>query len=158
MRGRGGDHGVRSAEGAVDFLEAVQESRHSTRADGDVPADLDAAGPQRAGNDLDLFLRYRIFDRQKVGGQELAEAAVDLADGLDGDDAALQAARVDPLLDRDVRLGFELQVARFGVIAVVTREGALDVDGMRGMAFDDVATPPSVRAGRGRDGSGAGPI
>ena len=57
-----------------------------------------------------------------------------------------------------MRSGFELQVALLGVVAVVTLEGALDVDGMRGMAFDDVATPPSVRAGRGRDGSVAGPI
>ena len=38
-----------------------------------------------------------------------------------------------------MRLGFELQVAFFGVVAVVTLEGALDIDGVRIVAFDQIA-------------------
>src|SRR5580704_15339893 len=69
----------------------------------------------------------------------LAEATVDLTDGDLRDDAAVQAARVDPLLDRDVSPRLELEVALAGVLAVVALERQLNVDRMRGMALDEVA-------------------
>ena len=55
----------------------------------------------------------------------LAEAAVNLADGIGSDGAALEAAVIDPLLDGDVRLGFELEVALFCILAVLAVQGAL---------------------------------
>ena len=55
------------------------------------------------------------------------------------DGAAFEAARVDPVLDGDMRLGFELEVALFGVLAVVALERALDIDRVRVVALDQVA-------------------
>ena len=39
----------------------------------------------------------------------------------------------------DMRFGFELEVAFFGVLAVVALEGALDIDRVGVVAFDQVA-------------------
>ena len=61
------------------------------------------------------------------------------ADGVRGDSATLEAAAVDPSLDRDVCFSFELEVAFLRVLAVVVPESALDIDGMRVMPFDQVA-------------------
>ena len=102
-------------------------------------ADRDIAVAQFAGDDLDLLLGRRVFDPQQIFGQHFAEAAVDFADGVGRDGAALEAAAVDPLLDVDVRFGLELEVALLGVLAVVALEGALDIDRVRVVAFDQVA-------------------
>ena len=104
-----------------------------------MPADRDIAVAQCAGDDLDLFFGRRIFDPQQIVGQRLAEAAMDFRDGVRGDGAAFEAAGVDPALDVDMRLGFELEIALFGVLAVVALEGAFDLDRVGVVAFDQVA-------------------
>ena len=53
--------------------------------------------------------------------------------------AAFQAAVVDPVLDVDMRFGLQLEVAFFGVLAVVALEGALDIDRVGVVPFDQVA-------------------
>ncbi len=134
------------AELAVDLFEALQKARHGGRADGDVPADRDIAVAQFAGDDLDLFFRRRVFDPEQIFGQQFAEAAMDFADGVRRDGAALETAAVDPLLDRDVRFGLELEVALLAVLAVVVLEGALDIDRVRVVPFDQVAVVAVHRA------------
>jgi hypothetical protein len=43
---------------------------------------------------------------------------MNFAEGVGSDGAAFQAAAVDPLLDRDVRLDFELEVPLLRILAV----------------------------------------
>ncbi len=104
-----------------------------------MPADRDIAVTQFAGDDFYLLLGCRVLDPQQIVGQQFAEAPMNLADGVRGDGAAFEAAVVDPVLDRDVRLGFELEIALFGVLAVVVLERALDIDRVRVVPFDQVA-------------------
>jgi hypothetical protein len=58
-------------------------------------------------------------------------------DGIGSDGAAFQTAIIDPLLDVDVRLCFELEVALFGVLAVLAHERALNIDRMALHPFID---------------------
>ena len=58
----------------------------------------------------------------------------------------LESAAVDPFLDGDVRFGFELEVALFGVVAVIALEGALDIDRVRVVPFDQIAVVAIHRA------------
>jgi hypothetical protein len=88
-----------------------------------VRADRNVAVTQLAGEHLDFLLGRRVFDPQQIGRQVLAEAAVNLADGIGGDGSALETAVVDPLLDGDVRFCFKLEVAFFGVLAVLAVQG-----------------------------------
>jgi len=46
---------------------------------------------------------------------------------------------VDPFLNGDMRLGFELKVSLFRIGAVVVPHRAFDVDGMGVMPLDEVA-------------------
>ena len=77
--------------------------------------------------------------QQQIVGQRLAEAAVDLCDRVGSDAAAFEASGVDPALDVDMRFGFQLEVAFFGVLTVVALEGALDLDRVGVVAFDQIA-------------------
>ena len=62
------------------------------------------------------------------------------------DAAAFEAAAVDPALDVDMRFGLQLEIAFFGVLAVVALEGALDLDRVGVVAFDQVAVVAVHRA------------
>ena len=146
MRGGGRDDGVGLAELAVDFFEAFQESGQCRGADRDVPSHRDIAVAQCAGDDLDLFFCSRVLDPEQIVGQRLAEAAVDVRDCVGSDAAAFEASGVDPALDVDMRFGFQLEVALFGVLAVVALEGALDVDRVGVVAFNQVAVVAVHRA------------
>jgi len=64
---------------------------------------------------------------------------VNLADALLAECTTLQAAVIDPALHGDMGLGFELEVAFLGVVAVILFQGALDIDRVRIMAFNQVA-------------------
>ena len=119
MRRRRREDGFGFAEAAIDLLKALQEARYGGRADRDVISDLDITIAQFAWDHLDAFLRRRIFDPQQIVGQQFAEATVGLTDGIRCEGAAFEAAAVDPLLDRDVRFGFELEVALLRILAVV---------------------------------------
>jgi hypothetical protein len=76
----------------------------------------------------------------------LAETATNFADGIGGDGAVFEAATVDPLLDGDVRFGFELQIARLGVVAVVAVQGALDMSPMSRGSISETASWRSAAA------------
>jgi hypothetical protein len=71
---------------------------------------------------------------------------------------AFEAAAVNPFLYGDVRLGFELQVAFMGVLAVVVLERPLDVHGMRVVSLNQVRVVAVHRTGqagkRGQQGRG----
>ena len=124
----------------------MQEARYSGRADGDVFADRDITMAQFAGEHLDAFLRRRVHDPQQVVGQQFAESTMDFTKGIGVDGAAFETAGIDPLLDGDMRFCFLLEVARFGVLAVVVLKGALDINGVRVVAFDQVAVVAIHRA------------
>src|SRR6266852_4084836 len=136
MRCRRREYGFGLAEAAIDLLEAFEEARYGGRADRDVIADLDITVTQFAGDYFQAFLRSPVFDPQQIVGQQFAEAAMDLTDGVSRECAAFQIAAINPLLDRDVRFRFELEVALLGVLAVVVLKGALDVDWVRIVPFD----------------------
>jgi hypothetical protein len=65
---------------------------------------------------------------------------VDRADGVRRESAGIEGVAVDPLLDFDVRLGFDLEVALLRVLAAVVFDGALDIDGVRVVPFDKFAS------------------
>ena len=73
----------------------------------------------------------------------------------------LRPPRVDPVLDVDMRFGFQLQVAFVGVLAVVALEGPFDVDRVGVVAFDQVAVVavhrPHEIGERGQQVSGGAP-
>jgi hypothetical protein len=144
--------GLRLAEAAINLLKALQEARHRRSADSDVVADGNVALAQFAGNDLHAFVCCRVFDPEQVPRQRCAEAAVDLADRACGDGASVQAAGIDPLLDGDMRLRFELEVALFGVAAIVAFQRTLDIDWVRVVAFDQVAVVAVHRTHERRKG------
>ncbi len=64
---------------------------------------------------------------------------MDFADGIGGDRAPIKAAAIDPLLDLDVGFRFDLKLSLFGVLAVVTFQGALNIDRVHIVPFDEIA-------------------
>ena len=64
---------------------------------------------------------------------------MNLLDALDGAGTAGQAAAVNPPLDLNVRLRFQLQVALPGVLAVVALESSLDFDRVSVVPLDEIA-------------------
>jgi len=153
MRRCGRQNGLGLAEAAVDLFKPPQEARHGAGADGDVVADRNVAVAKLSGNHPDFLLGGRVLDPQEFGGQALAEAAVNFADGVRGDGATLEAAVVDPLLDCDMRPGFELEVALLGILAVLAAQGALDVDWVGVVPLDQVTVVAVHRADEPGQGS-----
>jgi hypothetical protein len=64
---------------------------------------------------------------------------VNLADAVGRHSPATEIPGVDPLLDGDMRLGFQLQIALPGVAAIVILQRPLNIDRVRIMTFDQVA-------------------
>src|SRR3970040_2629665 len=87
-----------------------------------------------------------MFDDQQIGRQQLAKAAVDFADALDADRPALEAAVIDPFLDRDMRFGLALEDALFGIGAVVLFQCSLYFDRVGVMSLEQVAVVAIHRA------------
>ena len=68
MGGCGGNDGLGLADLAVDFREALQEPRNGSRADGDVPSDLNVTETQFARYQVYAFPGGLIFDPSEVFG------------------------------------------------------------------------------------------
>jgi len=77
---------------------------------------------------------YGLLGREQVAVRSVAEPEEPLRPAT----TATKIAGVEPLLHRDVRLSFKLEIA-FGTIrAVVVLQGTLDIDGMRVVSFNEV--------------------
>ncbi|MCY4316875.1 MAG: hypothetical protein OXC66_12285 [Roseovarius sp.] len=124
---------------AVGLVHPFEKTRQRARADGNVPPDFDMARAQLAGRNGNFFARLRVLDKEKLWRQEIAEAAVNLDDRRGRGRRFRHAVFVDPFLDSDMRLGFELKVPLLRIGAVVVAHRALDVDGMGVVPFDEVA-------------------
>src|ERR1700730_1146994 len=111
MRGRGGKDRLGLTEPAVRLLEPCEKARNGRRADGDMAANPDIGLAQLARNNLHTLVCVRVFDPEHVFRQQFAEASVNLANGVRRDGSPLYAAFVDPLLNRNVSLSFELEIA-----------------------------------------------
>jgi hypothetical protein len=123
---------------AVDVSEAFEETRDGSGTDGDMLSDLNIAVADCAGVDADALAGDGVFNPKKILRERLGEPAVHFADSFGRCGASAEASLVDPLLDRDVRLCFKLQVAFARVAGVVVPEGAFDIDGVRVVPFDEV--------------------
>ena len=149
------DYALQAALPAVRFVQAVQKPRNRSRADGYMAPDLDVSRPQFTGDDRNGFAGDGVLYAQKLRRQQFAEAPVQFRQrfwrcGMRG-----QSAPVDPELHFDMRPCFQLQVAPYRIVAVIARQGPLDVDRMRVMAFDQIAViavhrPDQVGKGRGQ--------
>lgn len=91
------------------------------------------------GTNRTFYLARRVYDPEKVFGQQFAKALVNLANafGFDGE-ATLEAPAINPPLDGDVCLGFDLLVALSCILAVVVLKRALDVHGVRIVSFNEI--------------------
>ena len=102
-------------------------------------ADRDIVSPEIARDDLDAIFIFHVRNPEQIIRQQFAETAMDLAYTGGGGRAGVQTALVDPFLDGDMSFGLELEIAFFGIVAVIALEGALDVDGVRIVSFDEIA-------------------
>src|SRR5438477_5829078 len=99
-------------------------------------AHFDVASSEFPGRHPDAFPSGGVFNPQKILWQQFTKAPVNLTDALGFDSvAARQAAGINPLLNGDMRLGFELQIALAAIVAVVVLKGALDVYRVRVVTF-----------------------
>src|ERR1700722_4169190 len=156
---RSGDDRLGLAEGPVYLLEAIEEAGQGTRAGGDVGPDLHVAPSQFAGDDTEPFFANRVIYPKQILGQQFTKAPVNLADSLRLDSkAALEAAAIYPFLHGDVRLGFKLQIALAGILAVIVPERALDIDGVGVVALNEIGVVavhgPHQVGERGQKGRG----
>ena len=137
--GSRGDDGLGLADISVNLREAFEEAGHGAPTDGDMTSNLDIAMAKLAGHQSYSFFRLGFFDPEKILGKQLAKAPMNLADalGLDGQ-ATFEAAAVNPLLDRDVRLRFELEVAFTSILIVVVFKRPLNIYGVRVMPLDEI--------------------
>jgi hypothetical protein len=118
----GGDreHRICLSQIAVNLCKAFQEASHSTRADSDVIADANVSLAQLAGDDLLAFLGRRIFHPEKIFRKQRAEPPMNFTNSLGAERPdSFEAAFIDPLLDSDMGLRFELQIPFTPVLAVI---------------------------------------
>ena len=87
-----------------------------------------------------------IGDGEQFFRQQFAEAAMDFADAVMGDGASVEVTVINPFLDGDVGLGFELEVPLAFILAVVVLQGAFDVDRVCVVPLDQVAVIAVHRA------------
>jgi hypothetical protein len=119
--------------------KAVQEARHGTGADGDVTANSNVPLAQFARHDPLAFPGLRIFYPKKVVRKQRAEPPVSFTDSLGAEGAdSLEAAFVNPFLDRDMGFRFELKVPFPSLLAVIVSERSLDIDRVRVVSLDEV--------------------
>ncbi len=104
-----------------------------------MPAHLDIMFAQSTRNNRQLFFALRVLDPKQIIRQELAKAPVCFDDAVDRGGAASEAPVINPLLDGNMGPGLKLQIAFSGVCAVVLPEGALYIDGMRIVPFNEIA-------------------
>src|SRR5580704_16142638 len=104
---------VSFSDAAVDFFEFCKKAWDRAWADGNMPGDADIAASQFARHDAKALMRVGLLHPQHVIGQFFAEAPMHFANAVRGDGLAAEVAGVDPALDGDMGLGFELEVAFF---------------------------------------------
>jgi hypothetical protein len=61
----------------------------------------------------------------------------------------LQVPAVDPALDRDMRLGFQLQIALARICAVVVFKRPLDIDWMGIVSLNEIGVARSTARSKG---------
>ena len=128
-----------SCRASVDLFEALHKARHGARADRDVAAHLYIARAVCAGDDPDDSRRCFRASSQSSSSGAARRSAGEFLGCRRCEGAAVKPAVVDPLLDGDMRPGFKLQIALFGIVAVVVLEGALDIDRVGVVPLDQVA-------------------
>jgi hypothetical protein len=64
---------------------------------------------------------------------------VHLAQADCGESAMVESAAVDPLLNSDMCLGFELKIPLLAIIAIVVPQCPFDIDRMGVVPFDQIA-------------------
>ncbi len=146
MRRGGLQDRLRFAEPGIGVLPALEEARHSARADRDMLADPHITVTQLARDDRLAPSSSGFLDPEQVRGQSTFKAPVDVEHGLDGGRLAGERAFVDPALGGDVRFGLFLQIAFFLVLAVVSSKRSFDIDWVRVVAFNEVAVIAVHRA------------
>ena len=124
---------------AVRLVHPFEKARHRAGADGDVASDFDIAPAQLAWNDGNSLARLLVLDEKELGRQQLAEPTMQIDDRCRSRRRLRHAVFVDPRLNRDMRLGFELKVALLRIGAVVVSHRPFDVDGVGIMPLDEVA-------------------
>lgn len=147
VMGSGGGHDrVRRAKAAVDGLEPVKETRHRAGADRGMPTHPHVAFAKDARDNGNTLLRVWLFDPAQCVREQLAKSAMGFREAGNRHRAILQAAAVDPFLDFDMGLRLKLEIALFGLGAVVALERAFDVNRMDVVPLDQVAVVAVHRA------------
>jgi hypothetical protein len=139
MRGGNRENRLGFAKATENLLEALQEAGHGARTDGNKTADLHIPASQFSGDNPVALFGGGVFYPEQILRQQLTEAPMDFLDTFGSTCArAIQAAFVDPLLNRDMRFGFVLQIALVRVGTVVILERPLDIHRMRIVTFNKV--------------------
>lgn len=139
MRSRRRQDDLGLAQPAVLLFEPLQKARNRRWTDRYEVANCDVAGAPLAGNDLHTLMCCGIFNPKHVLRQGCAEASVNLTERFSSRGATPKRSIIDPLLDTDMRLRFQLEIALFRFPAVVALQRALDIDRVRIMALDQIA-------------------
>ena len=136
---RHGQNGIQCAQSPVGDFETFQESGQRAGADRHMPTDLHVACSQRARDYGYGLPGSRRGQLEEAVGQRLAEPSVNLADSPHSQSVPAQPSSVDPGLNGDMGLRFDLQVAALRVRVELASERPFDVDWMRTVAFDEIA-------------------
>ena len=80
-----------------------------------------------------------VCNPEQVIGQLTAKSQMNFAKAFGRCRAAIKPAFINPFLNVDMGAGFQLQIALFGIGAVICFQRPLDIDRVRIMAFDQVA-------------------
>ena len=108
MRCRCGENRLRSAKTTVCVLEAAQEAGHSARTNRNVLADLHMVGAQRSRNHVDATFGSRVLNHQQFRWKQLTKPTVQLTDSVGRERTPSHPSTVYPLLNGNMRFGFEL--------------------------------------------------
>jgi len=127
------------AQTTVGARKMVKKTGKRAGADRYVSPDLDVLPAQCSRNHPHPFASLLIVDEEQLVREKFAKTSMDFAECIAADGAAAQAAGVYPLLNGDMRPGFALQIALFGVRAVLVSQGPFDLYRMGVVAFDEVA-------------------
>jgi hypothetical protein len=99
---------IGSSQTAIDFFATSKKSRKRSWTNGDMLTDSYVATPEFTWHNSDPLTRIGIVNPEKLVREQLTEAQ-----------AADHRSVIDPLLNCDMCLGFELQVSLARIIAVV---------------------------------------
>jgi hypothetical protein len=104
-----------------------------------VQADFHVAVPQFARYHADTLLGFRVLHPQKILGQQVTKAAMNLTNAFGSKcKPAVESSVIDPFLHRDMRLSLNLQIALALIVAIGVPECVLDIDWVRVVSFNEV--------------------